>query len=65
MEQVMVNVDLIDYAHPMMMAERKLKDAYNALIEGDLEMGEKHLLDAVVEARMALNALKYMRENQR
>ena len=61
----MANADLIDYAHPMMMAERNLRDAYNALIEGDLEAGEKHLMDVVVETRMAMNAVKHMRENQR
>ena len=61
----MTTENLIDYAHPMMMAERNLRNAYNALIEGDLETGEKHLLDAVVEARMALNAIKHMRENKR
>lgn len=57
--------DLIDYAHPMMMAEKNLRDAYNALIENDLESGEKKLMDALVETRMAMTAVKHMRENQR
>lgn len=61
----MANADLIDYAHPMMMAERKLSDAYNALIEGDLDKGEENLLDALVEVKMAMNAIKHMKENQR
>lgn len=65
MEQVMASADLIDYAYPMMMAERNLRDAYNALIEGDLETGEKHLLDVLVETRMAMNAVKHMKEAQR
>ncbi len=61
----MTPVELIDYAHPMMIAERNLRDAYNALIEGDLEAGEKHLMDAVVETRMAMTAVKHMKETQR
>lgn len=61
----MANADLIDYAHPMMMAERNLRDAYNALIEGNLELGEEHLLAGLVEVKMALNAVKHMKETQR
>jgi hypothetical protein len=61
----MEHVELIDYAHPLMMAERNLRDGYNALIEGDLEVGETLLINAAVEVKMALNAVRHAKESKR
>lgn len=54
---------LIDYAHPMMMAERKLKDAHEALLRRDFDGGIERLLDAIVEVRLAANAVRHMKES--
>jgi hypothetical protein len=61
----MKDTELIDYAHPMMMAENALRDAYDALLHGDSDKGIEHLLNAMVEVKMALNAVRHMQENQR
>ena len=57
----MVNT-MIDYAYPCMMAERALKDAHNAVIEGRLDEAIQRTYTALVETKIMLNSLKDMRE---
>jgi hypothetical protein len=52
---------LIDYAYPMMMAEREMKKAHEALLEGRMDEGLERLTQAVVEVRMAINAVRHMK----
>jgi|LauGreDrversion4_2_1035121.scaffolds.fasta_scaffold3117399_2 hypothetical protein len=52
---------LIDYAYPMMMAEREMKKAHEALLEGRMDEGLEHLTQAVVEVRLAIHSVKHMK----
>lgn len=54
--------DLIDYAHPLMMAERALKKAHDYLLEGDYELALDQLKLAIVETRAASAATVHMQE---
>jgi hypothetical protein len=54
--------DLIDYAHPMMMAERALKKAHDYLLNRDYELALDQLKLAIVETRAASAAALHMQE---
>ena len=54
--------DLIDYANPLMMAERALKKAHDYLLERDYELALDQLKLAVVETRAASAATLHMQE---
>lgn len=58
----MEHVELIDYAYPMMMAENAMRAAYDALLHGNPDEGMEQLLNAMVEIKMALNAVRHTRE---
>lgn len=58
----METAELIDYAYPMMMAERKLKEAHEALLNRDFDGGMELLLSASVEVKLAVNSVKHMKE---
>lgn len=49
---------MTDYAYPCMMAEKALKDLYNAAIEGRLEDAQELALEAATQARMIYVALR-------
>lgn len=51
---------MIDYAHPMMMAEKHLKQAHNAFLTHDFATGKEELLQAIAETRLAYNAIVHM-----
>lgn len=55
-------MEIVDYAYPCMMAERRLKDAHDAVLHGDLDAAIEHTLQAIVDARLMLNSLKHMKE---
>jgi hypothetical protein len=57
----MENADLIDYAYPMMMAERKLKEAHNVLLDNDYDKGVDCLIQALAEVRLAIHSVRHMR----
>lgn len=50
---------LVDYAAPCMAAEKALKDLHNAILERDYEKAYNKGLDALVEVRMTLNAIRH------
>jgi hypothetical protein len=54
---------LIDYAHPLMMAENALKKAHNYLLDRDYELALDQLKLAIVETRAASAAAIHMQEN--
>ncbi len=59
----MVTVDpIIDYAHPLMMAEKALKNAHLAMLERNSDEAIGELLQAVVEVKLAMNCIKLMEE---
>jgi hypothetical protein len=48
----------------MMMAEREMKKAHEALLEGRMDEGLEHLTQAVVEVRLAIHSVKHMKGNK-
>lgn len=56
---------IVDYAHPMMMAERHLKTAHEALLDKDADVALGELMQAIVETKLAMNCIKLMEENKR
>jgi hypothetical protein len=56
--------ELIDYAHPLMMAERALKKAYDYLLDCDYDLAMDQLKLAIVEARKASMATLHIKEQQ-
>lgn len=53
------NEILIDYAAPCMAAENALKDLHKAMLDRNFERAHAKGLDALVEVRMALNAIRH------
>jgi len=53
---------LIDYAHPLMMAERALKKAHDYLLDRDYELALDQLKLAIIETRAAGAAALHMQE---
>ncbi len=53
---------VIDYAYPMMMAEKALKDAHNCLLRKDFDEAIEQLLVAATETRMTITSVKHMKE---
>lgn len=45
----------------MMMAERKLKDAHEALLRRDFDGGIERLQEAITEARLAVHAVRHIK----
>jgi hypothetical protein len=58
----MANGNVIDYAYPTMMAERSLKELHNAMLENRPDDALLAGLNAIVEVRLALAAIKDMAE---
>ena len=49
---------MIDYARPTMLAEKALKDLHNAMLEKRYEDAIGHAFQAIVESRMAIQAIR-------
>jgi hypothetical protein len=60
----MANDNVIDYAYPTMMAERSLKELHNAMLENRHDEALLAGLNAIVEVRLALAAIKDMAERK-
>jgi hypothetical protein len=58
----MKNQELIDYAYPLMMAERALKKAHDFLLEEDYILAMGQLEKAIVEVRIARNSVLHIKE---
>ena len=56
--------EIIDYAKPCMNAEKALKDAHNAVLDGNLELAMTKTMDAIINARLMYGALRLMKEKQ-
>jgi hypothetical protein len=61
----MDNEALIDYAHPTMMAEKALKELHNAMLRREFGAAIEHGMTALVEVKMAINAIKHTIETQK
>jgi hypothetical protein len=53
---------VIDYAAPCMNAERALKDLHNAMLERNYEQAIEAALQALVETKLTLNAIRHEQE---
>jgi hypothetical protein len=53
---------IIDYAKPCMDAEKALKDAHEAVLDGKLELAMTKAMDAVICARLMYGALRHMKD---
>lgn len=53
---------LIDYAYPMMMAERAMHDAHDAMLNKKFDEAYEHMLKAAVEVKITMNSIKHMKE---
>ena len=56
---------MIDYAHPMLQAEKHLRQAYDALILRDYTKGKEELLNAIAQTRLAYHAAEDARAAER
>lgn len=56
---------IVDYAKPCMDAEKALKDAHDAVLNGNLELAMTKAMDAVICARLMYGALRHMKDKQR
>jgi len=53
---------MIDYAYPMMMAEKALKEAHEAILAKKFDQAIERMLTAAVEVRMTTNSIRHMKE---
>jgi len=54
--------EIVDYAKPCMEAEKALKDAHNAVLEGKFDEAMTKTMDAVISVRLMYGALRHMKE---
>ena len=52
----------LDYAYPTMMAERSLQDLHDAMLENRYDDALLAGLNAIVEVRLAIAAIKDMKD---
>ena len=64
MERAMETADIVDYAKPCMDAEKALKDAHNAVLEGKFDEAMTKTMDAVVSVRLMYGALRMMKDKE-
>lgn len=57
-------MDIIDYALPMQKAQEALKEMHAAMLARDHDRALDRALDAMVEVRMAYNAIRHDQEMQ-
>jgi|DEB19_MinimDraft_3_1074340.scaffolds.fasta_scaffold00446_2 uncharacterized protein YbjQ (UPF0145 family) len=60
----METADIVDYAKPCMDAEKALKDAHNAVLEGKFDEAMTKTMDAVVSVRLMYGALRMMKDKE-
>jgi hypothetical protein len=53
---------IIDYAYPMMAAEKALKDAHHMMLEKKYDEALEEMNKALVEARITINSIRHMKE---
>lgn len=56
---------LIDYAHPCMMAEKALKELHEAMLMKRYDEALEHGLQALAEVRLTLHAIRHEKEQTR
>lgn len=56
--------EIVDYAHPCMMAEKYLKGLHEAMLRRDCDEAIEQGMKALVEMKIAINAIKHEKEKQ-
>jgi len=62
MEIAMETAEIVDYARPCMEAEKALKDAHDAVLDGKFDEAMTKTMDALVSVRLMYGALRHMKE---
>jgi hypothetical protein len=62
MEIAMEIAEIVDYARPCMDAEKALKDAHDAVLDGKFDEAMTKTMDALVSVRLMYGALRHMKE---
>jgi hypothetical protein len=60
MEKAMEPAELIDYAHPCMMAENALKEAHIHMLNREYDEAIEQAFKAIVETKLMINSIKHM-----
>jgi hypothetical protein len=55
---------MIDYAYPMMMTEKAIKEAHKHMLKNEYDTAVEQMLVAITEAKMTLNSIKHMKEQR-
>jgi hypothetical protein len=55
---------MIDYAYPMMMTEKALKEAHNHMLDNEYDEAIEKIMVATAEVKLTLNAIKHMKEQR-
>ena len=55
---------VIDYAYPMMAAEKSLKETYQFMLDRKYDEALDELLIAASEVKMTINAIRHMKEQE-
>ena len=53
---------VIDYAYPMMAAEKSLKETHSFMLSKKYDDALEELLIAAAEVKMTINAIRHMKE---
>jgi hypothetical protein len=61
----MIEDTVIDYAYPCMMAEKAVKNIHDAALHNRIDEAIESATIAITELRLALAALKIMKEEYR
>lgn len=57
--------EIIDYAYPCMMAEKALRNLHEAMLLKKYDEALEHGMQALVEMRMTLHAIRHEKEQVR
>lgn len=60
----MAVVELIDYAHPAMMAERAMKDMHEAMLMKQYDKALEYAMKAQVEIKITYNSILHEKEQR-
>jgi len=55
-------MEIVDYAHPAMMAEKALKEMHWAMLDNDFDKAMEFALSAMAETKLAYHAIKIQKE---
>lgn len=55
---------IVDYAYPCMMAEKGLRKVHDAMLNNDFETAIEAAIQALVDTKLMVNAIKDMKDMQ-